>query len=136
MSTRRAVSSTAATHAASAIRETLRNSAWFFASDSVAQSALSVLARMIARRTYETAMSTPAMKTNGATRATKSLACAPGLVASPPVDGEFPAMRPATTVPIHPPPAVSAVQGWLATAQSTPIGPYTALTAMTIHAVA
>src|SRR5215203_2572213 len=89
--------------------------------------------------TYATAIRSPAMKTNGATAATASFTFVVALLCEtpvPPVDPELPAKRPETTVPIQPPPSVSDFHGWFLTAASTHAGPYTALTAMIIQAVA
>src|SRR5262252_1179643 len=51
--------------------------------------------------TYATAMSSPAMNTNGATAATTSFALADVVFASPPVADELPANRPPATVAIQ-----------------------------------
>src|SRR5262245_14832573 len=138
MSTRAAISSIAAVHATSAKSETNRNAWLECVAPPMVDQFTPAFTQMIRSMMYEMAIKSPAMNTNGATRAITSLtrALADSVDASPLVDCELPAKSPAMTVPIQPPPAVTTFQGWVCAAQRTRSGPYTALSAMIIQAVA
>ncbi len=74
--------------------------------------------------THATATSTPAMKTNGATAASTSIAFWLVLFASVPlVASDLAANRPASTVPIQPPPLDNAAAGCSVVSHATSGGP-------------
>src|SRR5262252_9920096 len=125
MSTRAAITSSAATHALSNTSETFRNAEGSSCEPPTVDQVCSELRTMIASSTVATPMSSPAMNTNGATVATTSRSLdffGVSRCALPFVEPECPANNPDATVASHPPTADIVVRGYRCVIQLTNSG--------------
>src|SRR3954452_24635608 len=126
MSTRAAITSSAARPAPSTTSEVVRNGDCSVCARPFADQLWPELIEMIRSRTVATPISKPPMNTNGATAATTSIALLRDLRFGPPapvVALDRPANRPPSTVPTHPPAADIEVHGCARTTQYTHAGP-------------
>src|SRR5215831_12263494 len=126
MSTRAAITSSAATHALNDTSETFRNAEGSSCTPPTVDQVCSEFRTTIASSTVATPMSSPAMNTNGATLATISrildfFGVSP--FALPSVEPEFPANNPDATVASQPPTADIDVHGCRRVIQPTNSGP-------------